>query len=63
MQVGVPRETAEGERRVALVPEVVKKLSARGIDVIVEAGAGAGALLPDDWVAHAHFVGKRLLRN
>jgi H+-translocating NAD(P) transhydrogenase subunit alpha len=48
MLVGVPRETAEGERRVALVPEVVKKLSARGIDVIVEAGAGAGALLPDE---------------
>src|SRR5687767_10268588 len=48
MLVGVPRETAEGERRVALVPEVVKKLSARGIDVVVEAGAGAGALLPDE---------------
>ena len=48
MLVGVPRETAEGERRVALVPEVVKKLSARGVDVIVEAGAGSGALLPDE---------------
>jgi NAD(P) transhydrogenase subunit alpha len=48
MLVGVPRETAEGERRIALVPEVVKKLSARGVDVVVEAGAGAGALLPDE---------------
>jgi NAD(P) transhydrogenase subunit alpha len=47
MQVGVPRETAPNERRVALVPEVVKKLVARDIGVIVEAGAGAGALLPD----------------
>jgi len=48
MLVGVPRETAEGERRVALVPEVVKKLAARDIGVVVEAGAGAGALLPDE---------------
>ncbi len=48
MQVGVPRETAPNERRVALVPEVVKKLAARDIGVIVEAGAGAGALLPDE---------------
>jgi NAD(P) transhydrogenase subunit alpha len=48
MQVGVPRETAPNERRVALVPEVVKKLVARDIGVVVEAGAGAGALLPDE---------------
>jgi NAD(P) transhydrogenase subunit alpha len=48
MQVGVARETASGERRVALVPEVVKKLTAKGIDVIVEPGAGEGALLPDE---------------
>src|SRR4051812_6501877 len=48
MLVGVPRETAEGERRVALVPEGVRKLAAKGLDVVVEAGAGAGALLPDE---------------
>ena len=48
MQVGVPKETAPNERRVALVPEVVKKLAARDIAVVVEAGAGAGALLPDE---------------
>jgi H+-translocating NAD(P) transhydrogenase subunit alpha len=49
MQIGVPKESAEGERRVALVPEVVSKLSAgdRGIEVVVERGAGAGALIPD----------------
>jgi H+-translocating NAD(P) transhydrogenase subunit alpha len=47
MQLGVPKETAEGERRVALVPEVVKRLSGKGIDVVVEAGAGEGALIPD----------------
>jgi len=48
MRIGVPKETAEGERRVALVPEVVRKLGGeRGIEVLVERGAGAGALLPD----------------
>jgi NAD(P) transhydrogenase subunit alpha len=47
MLVGVPKETAGGERRVALVPEVVRKLAARGVDVVVEAGAGAAAMIPD----------------
>jgi NAD(P) transhydrogenase subunit alpha len=47
MRVGVPKETAEGERRVALVPEVVRKLTGKGLDVVVEPGAGAGALIPD----------------
>ena len=41
-------ERAPGERRVALVPEVVEKLVARGHDVVVEAGAGAGAWHADD---------------
>jgi NAD(P) transhydrogenase subunit alpha len=48
MRVGVPKETAEGEQRVALVPEVVGKLRARGLEVAVQRGAGAAALLPDD---------------
>jgi len=49
MQIGVPKETAEGERRVALVPDVVGKLGGgdNGVDVVVERGAGAGALIPD----------------
>jgi NAD(P) transhydrogenase subunit alpha len=47
MRIGVPKETAAGEHRVALVPEVIGKLTARGLDVVVEAGAGEGALLPD----------------
>lgn len=53
MKVGVPRETLENERRVALVPEVVKRLSAKDIGVIVESGAGAGALLPDELFTEA----------
>ena len=47
MRVGVPAETAEGEHRVALVPEVVGRLDGRAIEVVVQAGAGAGALIPD----------------
>jgi NAD(P) transhydrogenase subunit alpha len=47
MRIGVPKETAEGERRVALVPEVVKKLTRQGLEVVVQRGAGAGALIPD----------------
>ncbi|QEC48517.1 Re/Si-specific NAD(P)(+) transhydrogenase subunit alpha [Baekduia soli] len=53
MRIGVPRESAEGERRVALVPEVVKKLVAKGHEVLVEAGAGEGALVPDALYAEA----------
>src|SRR5947209_7046606 len=47
MQIGVPKETAEGERRVALVPEIVRKLTGQELAVVVERGAGAGALIPD----------------
>jgi NAD(P) transhydrogenase subunit alpha len=45
--VGVPKETYPGERRVALVPVVVPNLAKAGIEVIVEAGAGAQAGYPD----------------
>ena len=45
--VGVPRESGTGERRVALVPKVVERLRARGAQVVVEPGAGVGALVPD----------------
>ncbi len=47
MQIGVPKEVAEGERRVALVPETVRKLTGKGLEVVVQKGAGAGALIPD----------------
>jgi len=53
VRIGVPKETAAGEHRVALVPEVVKKLIAKGAVVTVEPGAGAGALIPDDAFADA----------
>ena len=47
MIVGVPRESFPDERRVALVPLVVPNLTKAGFEVVVEAGAGAGAGYPD----------------
>jgi H+-translocating NAD(P) transhydrogenase subunit alpha len=47
VRVAVPRETAPGERRVALVPEIVKKLTAAGFEVAVERGAGEAATFSD----------------
>jgi NAD(P) transhydrogenase subunit alpha len=60
MRIGVPKETAEGERRVALAPEVVRKLTGgeNGLEVIVERGAGAGALIPD---AHYEEAGAQMV--
>ncbi|HEX5247486.1 MAG TPA: Re/Si-specific NAD(P)(+) transhydrogenase subunit alpha [Gaiellaceae bacterium] len=63
MRVGVARETAPGERRVALVPETAGKLAVAGFEVVVDAGAGeaasfldaayteAGVVLGDAWAA------------
>ena len=47
MIVAVPREITAGERRVALVPDAVKQLRSKGIDVVVERGAGADAGFDD----------------
>src|SRR5919201_371067 len=47
MRIGVPRETAAGERRVALVPELVAKLTGGGFEVLLERGAGTAASFPD----------------
>ena len=48
MQLAVPRETVPGEKRVALVPEVVPQLLKMGHEVAVETGAGLRAGFPDD---------------
>jgi NAD(P) transhydrogenase subunit alpha len=53
MKVAVVRETAPGERRVALVPEAVVKLRAAGYEILLESGAGDGAWLTDDSYAEA----------
>jgi NAD(P) transhydrogenase subunit alpha len=47
MRIGVPKETASGERRAALVPVSVKKLVTAGFDVLVESDVGLQALIPD----------------
>jgi H+-translocating NAD(P) transhydrogenase subunit alpha len=47
MEVGVPKEVVAGERRVALVPETLRRLRA-GVQVVVEAGAGAAAGFSDE---------------
>jgi NAD(P) transhydrogenase subunit alpha len=48
MRLGVPKETAPEERRVALVPEAVGRLAGAGFEVVVERGAGAAAAFPDE---------------
>jgi NAD(P) transhydrogenase subunit alpha len=53
MKLGVPKEAASGENRVAIVPEVVQRLGRSGVDVVVEPGAGAGARIPDDHYTQA----------
>ncbi|HWR46473.1 MAG TPA: NAD(P)(+) transhydrogenase (Re/Si-specific) subunit alpha, partial [Pseudonocardiaceae bacterium] len=52
-RVGVPQESRDGERRVALVPKMVEKLTSRGMRVVVESGAGEGALMPDEMFIEA----------
>ncbi len=61
MRVAVPRETAPGERRVALVPETVSKLSAAGFEIRMEQGAGAAAGFPDDAFESARVHVPRIL--
>jgi H+-translocating NAD(P) transhydrogenase subunit alpha len=51
--VGVVRESGAGERRVALVPKAVASLVNSGVAVVVDAGAGENALLPDDLYTEA----------
>src|SRR3989475_10699633 len=48
MKVGIPKETVAGERRVALVPEVVGRLVKAGHEVVVEGDAGVEAGFPND---------------
>src|SRR5919197_5069050 len=60
MRLGVPKETAPGERRVALVPEAVGRLVGAGFEVAVERGAGEAAAFPDEAFADA---GATLVEN
>ncbi len=53
MKVAVPAESIPGERRVALMPDVVPQYVRAGLEVAVQAGAGTAALAPDDAYAAA----------
>ena len=58
--VGVPKETAAGERRVALVPAVIAQVKKAGFDVVVESGAGVEAGFPDaDYEKQGARIGDR----
>ena len=59
MKIGIPRETRPGETRVAATPETVKKYVAAKHTVLVETGAGSGAMIQDaDYAAAgAQMVG------
>jgi alanine dehydrogenase len=48
LTVGVPTEVKEDERRVALTPDGVREMEAHGVEVLVQAGAGAGASITDE---------------
>jgi NAD(P) transhydrogenase subunit alpha len=68
MKLGVPNQSGQGETRVAIVPEVVRRLDRIGVEVLVEAGAGesahhsdadfeeAGATIGDPWGAEVVAV-------
>ena len=47
MQIFVPAETRSGEKRVALVPDIISKLTRAGLSVSIESGAGINAGAPD----------------
>jgi len=57
--IAVTRERRAGETRVAATPDSIKKLKALGFDVVVEAGAGASAAIPDaDYAAAGAEIAK-----
>jgi H+-translocating NAD(P) transhydrogenase subunit alpha len=60
MKIGVPKETAAGEKRVALVPEVAGKLAGSDLEVVVQRGAGTAAMIPDEVFEQA---GARLVES
>jgi NAD(P) transhydrogenase subunit alpha len=65
MLVAVPREIRDGELRVALVPDIINKLTRLGLDVAIESGAGLGAQANDDayQAAGARIVSGDVLKS
>ena len=57
--VAVPHETVSGERRVALVPAVAEQLAKQGVEILLQAGAGAAAFYRDDEYTSARLTDDR----
>src|SRR3954464_4139212 len=53
MRIGIPKETTPGEKRVAMVPDVARRLTGAGHEVLVERGAGVQAAIPDETLEEA----------
>jgi H+-translocating NAD(P) transhydrogenase subunit alpha len=53
MRIGVPKEIAPNERRVALTPDVAGRLKKGGFEIFLERGAGSAAFFPDEAYVHA----------
>ncbi len=58
MRVAVPKESRSGEKRVALVPDIISKLTKAGLEVVIESGAGVSAEFSDDQFAAAGAIVK-----
>ena len=58
MRVAVPREIRDGEKRVALVPDVINKLTRLGYEVVIESGAGVHSQATDDLYTAAGAIVK-----
>jgi NAD(P) transhydrogenase subunit alpha len=56
LKLGIPRETAKGERRVAIDPFVISRLSKLGVEIYVEKSAGKSALISDSQFEGATLV-------
>ena len=59
MRIAVASESAPGEARVALVPELVGKLTAAGYEVAIQPGAGEGSMFADEAYAAAGAESRR----
>lgn len=57
LTIGIPAETQAGETRVALVPDVAKKYTGLGVQLLVQAGAGAQSCIADEAFAGATVCG------
>jgi len=58
VRISVPKETRPGENRVALVPDIISKLTRAGLEVVIESGAGVSAQFSDEQFTKAGAIVK-----